>query len=99
MSQDLSRSRLAPALPPKPKGWEKSGTSIYGFSAAAEEPAMQEQNTVLFELHLQKQLLWLFFFMNNLDILKIMFYKNRRASSNLSHSTKSTIPVRIRGTM
>lgn len=60
---------------------------------------MQEQNTVLFELHLQKQLLWLFFFTNNLDVLKITFYKNRRASSNLSRSTKSPIPVRIRGTM
>lgn len=47
---------------PKPEGCEKSGTSIYGFSATAEEPAMQEQNTVLCELHLQKQLLWLFFF-------------------------------------
>lgn len=40
-----------------------------------------------------------FFFMNNLDVLKITFYKNRRASSNLSHSTKSTTPVGIRGTI
>lgn len=49
---------------------------------------MQKQNTVLCELHLQKQLLWIFFsFVNNLKVLKIMLYKNRREGSNLSNST------------
>lgn len=48
---------------------------------------MQKQNTVLFELHLQKQLLWIFFFMNNSKVLKITLCKNRRGGSNLSNNT------------
>lgn len=52
---------LAPALPSKAQRLGKSGTSIYGFGAAA-EPAVREQSTVVLELHLQKQLLWLFSF-------------------------------------
>jgi len=61
VSQDVAAAGWLQLSPPKPEGWEKSGTSINGFSAAAEEPVMPEQNTVLFELHLEKQLLWLFF--------------------------------------
>lgn len=53
---------LAPALPSKAQRLGKSGTSIYGFSAAAEEPAARERNTAFLELHLQKQLLWSFLF-------------------------------------
>lgn len=53
---------LAPALPSKAQRLGKSGTSIYGFSAAAEEPAARERNTAVLELHLQKQLLWSFLF-------------------------------------
>lgn len=76
----------SPLRDPKLRGWEKSGTSIYGI-AVQRGPAMGEHNTVLFHLHLQKQLLWLFlfFFWSDLDVLKITFYKNRRACSSLSH--------------
>lgn len=61
---------LAPALPSKAQRLGKSGTSIYGFSAAAEEPAVREQNTEFLELHLQKQLLWFFYFFSSHEQLR-----------------------------
>lgn len=54
-------SPSSPLRDPKLRGWEKSGTSIYGITVQR-GPAMGEHNTVLFHLHLQKQLLWLFLF-------------------------------------
>lgn len=98
MSEAESGAEPQPAGSSSPLGSPKVGKNLgQVFMGSALQPRSQkrqEQNTVLLELHLQKQLLWL---TNELVVLKITFYKNRRVSSNLSHSATSTIPVCVTG--
>lgn len=87
----ISKHESVPALPFETHSHEVGKNLGQVFMGSA----IEEQNSVLFHLHLQKQLLWLFFFFflfqEQFRCIKNKFYKNRRVCLNVSQLLRAEV--------